>query len=283
MKAQIKNYMSLTKKEWNGMLVLVILIVAILAAPYAYQWYHKDSTINIKEFNEAVLQLKKANPGSFSAGNNSAAHNLSKPLYFKFDPNNLPADRWKMLGLTDKQITTIQHYHAKGGRFYKAADFKKIYGIADSNYKALAPYMQISAVEMPIAEVVELNTADSAKLTALNGIGPSFATRIIYYRERLGGFVNKEQLKEVFGFDELKYNELKGLVKVDPRRIKKIAINTITFDQLRLMPYLNYKQVNAIIEYRKQHGNYSAMADLKNIAIVDEGILRKIEPYISYK
>jgi competence protein ComEA len=45
MKAQLKNYMSLTKKEWNGMLVLLVLIALVLAAPYVYQWFHKDNTI----------------------------------------------------------------------------------------------------------------------------------------------------------------------------------------------------------------------------------------------
>jgi competence ComEA-like helix-hairpin-helix protein len=130
--------------------------------------------------------------------------------------------------------------------------------------------------------IVELNTADSAKLTTVQGIGAAFATRIIYYRERLGGFISKEQLKEIYGLDEIKFKEVKDHVKVDPARIRLININTITFDKLRLMPYLNYKQVNAFIEYRKQHGNYNSMADLKNIAIIDDQILRKIEPYIIF-
>lgn len=283
MKAQVKNYMSLTKKEWNGMLVLVVLIIVVLAAPYFYQWYHKDSTINVKEFNDAVALLKKANPGSFSAAAKTGKNEALPRTLFKFDPNNLPADQWKKLGISDKQITIIQHYQAKGGRFYKAADLKKIYGVTDDDYDVLAPYIAIGTVSKPVNRVIELNSADSAGLTALDGVGPAFAKRIIYYRERLGGFVNKAQLKEVFGFDDIKYSEVQSQVKVDPSRIRKIDINTITFDKLRLMPYLSYKQVNAIIEYRTQHGNYTAMGDLKNIAIIDEGILRKIEPYLSFK
>jgi competence protein ComEA len=49
------------------------------------------------------------------------------------------------------------------------------------------------------------------------------------------------------------------------------------------MPYLNYKQVNAIVEYRKQHGEYASIGDLKNIAIIDADILRKIGPYLVFK
>lgn len=279
MKAQLKNYLSLTKKEWNGMLVLVILIIAVLAAPYVYQWYHKDSTINSKAFYEAAAQLNQANPG-YQAAASAGPQNGSLS---KFDPNTLPAAKWKELGLSDRQVAIIINYRSKGGRFYKVEDLKKVYGITDSNYKALAPYIDIPTSKEPVAVVVELNTADSASLTALDGIGPAYAKRIINYRERLGGFVNKEQLKEVYGLDELKYAEIAGQLKVDAWRIRKIDINTITFDKLRLMPYLGYKQVNAIIEYRNQHGNYASVADLKNIAILTDQILIKISPYLVIK
>jgi competence protein ComEA len=89
-------------------------------------------------------------------------------------------------------------------------------------------------------------------------------------------------LKEVYGLDDMKFKEVKDHVKVNPAHIRRININTITFDKLRLMPYLNYKQVNALIEYRKQHGNYNSMVDLKDIAIIDDQILRKIEPYLIF-
>ena len=47
--------------------------------------------------------------------------------------------------------------------------------------------------------VVEINTADSAELMRLNGIGASFSRRIVKYRNLLGGFISKEQLLEVYG------------------------------------------------------------------------------------
>ena len=59
MKAQIKKYLSITKKEWNGLVVLVILIAGVLAAPYIYQLFRKDNTINLKDFDKAVAQLSK--------------------------------------------------------------------------------------------------------------------------------------------------------------------------------------------------------------------------------
>jgi competence protein ComEA len=276
MKAQIKNYLSLTKKEWNGMVVLLVLIALVLIAPYVYQWLRKDNTINVTEFNTAVAALNKANPRLLN-GPEPPKNGL-----FKFDPNTASADDWQRLGITAKQAAIIKNYTSKGGRFRKAEDLQKIYGLSKVDYAKLAPFIIIPKENIRAIVVVELNAADSSKLTSIDGIGGAFAKRIIYYRERLGGFITKEQLKEVYGIDALKYDEIKNQVKVDAGRIRKININTISFDKLRLMPYLNYKQVNAIIEYRKQHGDYTSTGDLKNIAIIDDDILRKIEPYLVF-
>jgi hypothetical protein len=69
MKAPIKSYLSVTKKEWNGMVVFIILIALVLAAPYVYQMCCKDNIINFKEFDKAVALLnrgKKTNPSNNS-------------------------------------------------------------------------------------------------------------------------------------------------------------------------------------------------------------------------
>ena len=289
MKTRIKNYLSITKKEWNGLVILVVLIALVLAAPYVYQLFRKDNTINFKDFDKAVAQINKegGNVG-FTADSGASDEKIAKPVMFPFNPNDLTIAQWKQLGLSAHQAEVIKHYVDKGGRFYTKEDVKKIYAITADDYKRLEPYIEIpegehASKKIKSGEVIELNTADSAKLTELNGIGGSFAIRIVRYRTRLGGFYKKEQLKEVYGIDSMKYEGIKSDVSVNPGKIKKIDINTISFDELRLFPYLSYKQVNATIEYRKQHGNYASMADLKNIVLLDEGILRKIEPYLSFK
>jgi competence protein ComEA len=41
--------------------------------------------------------------------------------------------------------------------------------------------------------------------------------------------------------------------------------------------------MSAIIEYRKQHGDYHSMEDLRQVAILNDEILRKIAPYLTFK
>jgi competence ComEA-like helix-hairpin-helix protein len=289
MKTQIKKYLSITKKEWNGLVVLVVLIAIVLVAPYVYQLLHKDKTINIKDFDKAFAQFSKLEGQKGYSGNKPLSDDkIPNPVMLPFNPNQLTVQQWEQLGLSERQSAVIKHFETKGGRFYSREDLKKIYAITPGDYKRLEPYIQIpesvvTAKKIKPGEIIELNGADSAKLTELRGIGPSFALRIIRYRGRLGGFYHKEQLKEIFGIDSLVYAAIKDQVSVNPDKVKKININTVSFDQLRIFSYLGYKQVNAIIQYRVQHGNYNAIADLKNIAILDDKILRKIEPYLNFK
>lgn len=131
--------------------------------------------------------------------------------------------------------------------------------------------------------VIELNPADSARLTELKGIGALFAQRIVNYRNRLGGFINIDQLKEVYGMDKDRYAEMQAQVSVDPSQIRKIHINKVDFDGLKYSPYLTFKQMNAIVQFREQHGDYASLNDMRDIAILNDEILRKIEPYIDFK
>ena len=204
------------------MIVLVILIAMVLAAPYIYRQFHKDKLINFNNFDNAAALLDKAQKADSIAA-------LKSPV-----SNTEP------------------------GKIFTSPKLKP-------------------------GATVELNKADSAQLTQVHGIGPSFAMRIIRYRYRLGGYYNKEQLKEVYGIDDAKYNEIKNELTINRNAITKININTISFASLRQLPYLDYKQASALIEYRNQHGKYASMDDIRNVAIITPEIITKIEPYISFK
>jgi competence protein ComEA len=291
MKSHLKSYFSVTKKEWNGMVVLLIILLAVLAAPYVYQQFHEDKVVDFKDLDKNAALLKYTKGGEIAGNSTNGAlsdDKITNPKLFVFNPNNLPAEQWKQLGLSERQISILKHYEAKGGHFNHKADLQKIYSITPEDYKRLEPYINIpdaGYISNKIApgEVIDINKADSAGLTRIHGIGPFFAQRIVEYRQRLGGFLYKEQLKEVYGIDTTKYAEIKNQVSVSAVHITKIKINDVDFEGLRKFPYLTNKQTNAVIQYRQQHGNYRSIADMKNIVILDELILRKIEPYINFK
>src|SRR3546814_26349 len=201
----------------------------------------------------------------------------------------------------------IKNYEAKVGHFWKKADLAKIYAINESDYARLEPYIdikQVKRVEPPTVAVshrdsggraippvappaaprvlhIDLNDADSIELQYLPGIGPVFASRIVRFRDLLGGFHHVSQLMDVYGFDSLRFAELRPHVYVDTALVKKIALNTAEYQRFRDHPLINHKLANAIVQYRKQHGPYSAIRDLLRIAIMDEQIFLKIAPYLT--
>lgn len=130
--------------------------------------------------------------------------------------------------------------------------------------------------------VVELNTADTATLQLLYGIGPVFASRIVKYRSLLGGYVRTEQLREVYGMTDERYNQILPYITVDTGAVDKIHINSATIDQLRRHPYIDYYQAKAIVQFRQQGNNLTNMTDLLLVNLIDEETVAKLYGYIQF-
>ncbi len=293
-----RSFFSFTKREYNGLLVFVLLILLVQFSPAIYSFFKKEEKTDFTQFEKEIEAFEASAKTNNTHKYSSTPHPDSKHesvRYFDFDPNTLEPDGWKKLGLSAKQVHVINNYVSKGGRFYKPEDLKKIYSISLEDYTGLLPYIKIAprqnsytSTKTPFfapkkeKAIVELNTADSAQLETLPGIGAAFASRIIKYRNRLGGFYDKEQLKEVYGLDSAKYVKLEDQVSVNPASVTTININTATFDDLKKQPYLSYKQMNALLQYRKQHGFFKSPEDLKKILIINDLTLKKITPYLSF-
>ena len=110
------------------------------------------------------------------------------------------------------------------------------------------------------------------------GIGAYFARKIWRYRERLGGFVSKEQLLEVQDFPEsaLPY------FTVSPSAVRKLNINSATNEQLRQHPYIDYAMARQICDYRRLHGKVRSLDDLRLLPSFTAAVIKRLTPYIEY-
>ena len=63
-------------------------------------------------------------------------------------------------------------------------------------------------------EIVNINTASQTELESLPGIGPSLALKIINYRKENGKFSSIEDIKNVSGIGESKFEVLKNFIRV---------------------------------------------------------------------
>jgi DNA uptake protein ComE-like DNA-binding protein len=160
---------------------------------------------------------------------------------------------------------------ARGNRrtaFSKGASFHS----KDSLYK-LKPFPKETFT-------IELNSADTLDLQRLRGVGPGFARRIVTYRERLGGFHDKSQLLEIWGFDSAKYNMVVSNVAVNRDSVRMIDLNTIAFKDLLRHPYFPFAIAKAIFLYRKEHKRFASVEELRKIDLISDSTYRKMIMYV---
>ena len=184
--------------------------------------------------------------GSHSARTEAVRESLprKKVESFRFDPNTVSVEDLCRLGFTLKQAQSIDNYRKKGGRFRRKADFAKSFVVSDSVYKRLEQYIDIP--------LTDLNLADSVAFDALPGIGGWFAAKIIEHRKALGGYSYKEQLMDIYRFDQEKYDALSDLITVSREHITPYPLWTLPEDSLSKHPYIGDKEAaRAIVLFRE--------------------------------
>ncbi|MBL7778130.1 MAG: helix-hairpin-helix domain-containing protein [Chitinophagales bacterium] len=311
----LEKYFTFTANERRAVIALMAIAPFIYLVPATYKYLFPTPEItvdtaaiaNVNAFitaykaREAEEQLREDTIASGSEFNPYAHENFrskdAKALQpcFSFDPNKVSIDEWIKLGFTEKQALSIEKFKAKGGKFYRPEDLQKIHVISEDMYAHLLPCVQI---ELPkfvkdtfghkahtayIAKdfTIDIATADSALFERQKGIGPSLASRIVRYRNRLGGFTSIEQISEVWGMPDSTYQLLKPNFILSSNTVQTLNINVADMETLRKHPYINYSLARIICSYREQHGKYKSKDELLNITVITDSIFKKLEPYIT--
>lgn len=314
MQRWLSTYFGFSRTELYGIFTLLVLVSLLWISPRIYRFMISDeggiSESDLQAIRDFEASRIQAGPPRQTYSRDDEVYEpMHSITYFEFDPNGLAVVDWKRLGLSERQISVIKNYEAKGGRFRQASDLQKIYSISDANYERLAPYIRIREQTLetknddmmglttappkpttldqskvpatkPLVSL-DLNLVDSLDLQQLPGIGPVFASRIVRFRDRLGGFHDKRQLMDVYGFDEERYSGLEEQVYAYTDAVSQIDINEAEYTDLVAHPFISSKQANAVVQYRKQHGTYQNVEDLLKIVTIDEEIFRKIVPYLT--
>jgi competence protein ComEA len=307
----IADYFSFSKKERRGIIVVLVCIVLLLFIPFLFPYFIKKETVDADAFKKdiAALHSKQLSDSSnafsskhydddrynaYDQPEEKRSYKIKGELFY-FDPNTITATEWKRLGVRDKTVATIQNYLSKGGKFYKPEDLGKIWGFFPDEIERLTPYVQIQQpqqnyteskpfeskpYEKPKRSPVDINSADTTAFIALPGIGSKLSQRIISFRDKLGGFYKIEQVGETFGLPDSVFQKIKTTLVLNTKTVNQININTATVDELKAHPYLRWNLANAIVQYRTQHGNFTTVADIKKIMLIDEVTFAKVAPYL---
>ena len=254
-----------------GAIALAFLIIGyqvalfVHGAAVAHLVSHRDAPDTVfvvdRELAEEVLAAEEGAPvqvGKASEGSSGrvtvrreAAHSPTaerirekaspRPVEsFPFDPNTVSVSDLQRLGFSEKQALSIDSYRRKGGRFRRPSDFAKSYVVADSVFARLEPFIRIPRID--------INSADSTAFDTLPGIGAYFASKMVSYRNELGGYSYPEQLMDIYKFDQAKFDALKDLITVGPS--EPYPLWTLPEEELAHHPYLDRHSAHAIVLFR---------------------------------
>ena len=280
--------------------VILILILACLFRP-SRQSLSDASLHNL----DSLLAMRQAAMELQQHQQAEKPQEIAELHPFPFNPNALTEDEWRQIGLTDRQIRNIMNYKAKGGKFYSKNDLGKLYTISEEDFAQLEPFIVLPEVaRKPIMKtdteqksgqeetakpkdkktipIVDLNTADSLALVELPQIGAYTAVRIIEFRDKLGGFVDKEQLRDVKGMDEARFAAIQPYIRIGEAETKKIDVNRADFKTLVHHPYLSYEQVKRIFNQREQRGMIKNWEQLEALLREEGEVNPLLEFYVKY-
>lgn len=243
----IRSTLGFSKSEANGMIILLPLVFIIVASPYIYKhWIYNPDVVEFDyEYMERTLSMLEEN-----IANDSMIKAEEREKYY--------ADMYK------SKSKSYPSYQKLGSKKLENTHIKPTYV-----KKEIQPF--------------DINLADTTELKKIKGIGSVLSARIIKYRDWLGGFTSKEQLKEVYGLKDSVLLSLDTLAFIAKEfKPKSLRINTLPSNDIKKHPYVSYNLANALDAYKFQHGTISSIDDLKQIKLFDSVVLQKLSPYLDF-
>lgn len=289
------KFFYLQKSDRRVILLLLGIIVAALAVGYFFDGEPEEAAM--EEVPAQKAEKQQHPKASYYQGE------PKQPELFPFDPNTADSTQLLRLGLQPWQVRNIYKYRAAGGIYREPSDFARLYGLTLKQYRQLEPYIRISEDYQPAArfiskdvtmeerdtmrypvklqpqERIVLNTADTAQLRKVPGIGHYFARKIVEYRERLGGYVSVQQLLEIEDFPDTAINYF---IIPDDTQLRKLNLNRLSLNELKRHPYISFYQARAIVDYRRLHGPLESLQQLSLSRDFPPEAIRRLAPYVEF-
>lgn len=285
------------RERWGSLLVVALAAVALLL-PRVLRW-------NAGPIKESNLQLADLPSGNEAESELPDAYgNSGKGKIRKIHLKYAKLEELLQIGFSNETAAKIISDYKQGKRLQDVSELAKLTQLSETVllehispksfknfYKDAANKAQIekeedvefNQAEKRVAkyERVDLNVCDTAALTALPGIGSKTALRLINFRNKLGGFYSFSQIKETYGIDTNTMNKLSGYLLIDPTKIRKININSVTEKELATHPYCKGYQAKAVLNYIAQHGKLTAES-FGNLKVFTPSELTKLRNYVSF-
>ena len=282
----LRDYFTLNKTERQGFVILCILMMLALVLNYLAENIDFEGEAQFPEFS------------SLPDPENSEREIVADLILFPFDPNSITPEELDLLNLPGNVRTNILRYREKGGVFRKQEDVKRLYGMSDSLFLILEPFLVFNSRERKVqplvreATVREFYPFDPNTLpdSAFHELPlPSWLVRnILSYRAKGGKFRQKEDLKVIYGMDDAIYSMLDPWLLIEQAAANIPAREVIPVLDINQADSLNWVGLpgigpvfaSRILKYRGQLGGFHSVEQLGEVFGMTPERISGIRPYL---
>lgn len=276
-----------TKSNLRGSFVFLTIIVFVFVLPDLLVYFSPPAKLSITNIDhkekKAFGDVKKHARRSYSFRDSDSKY--STPAS-KFNPDTYTREEWMALGLSEKQANVILKFRIRSNE-----DLKKIFVISEEFYELIKDSTVYEATPPAPNKTwvkngdrmivrVDVNSANEDELMKVPGIGPFYAKNIVKKRLELGGFIDLDQLLEVWKVDAAKLEAWKPYLFLSSDKVKRLNLNTATDKELAAHPYISWNLANSLVKLRLQKGSYKKVEDAMKSDLMTKELLEKLKPYL---
>ncbi|CAN5315697.1 helix-hairpin-helix domain-containing protein [soil metagenome] len=286
----LKSHFVFNKSQRNGIFLLVI-IICVLQLIYFFTSRTLSPPPETEDPQLIVFQQKIDSVKLATKAGDTLR-------IFPFNPNFLTDYRGYTLGMSIEEIDRLHQFRAQEKWVNTAKDFQEVTGINDSLLEIITPYFRfpewvtnarraVTTRPPPSKQVgyhskQDLNAASVDDLIQIRGIGETLANRIVNYRNRIGGFQDDIQLKDIYGLNfETREEVIKNFTVKNAPKIEILNINTASVVQLSEIPYINYELAREIVNYRLLNEGIRSFEELAKIREFPSEKIDRIALYLT--
>ena len=210
-----------------------------------------------------------------------------------FDPNTVTYEELREMNVDKFVARNIVKYRSTGRTFSIPEDVAIVYGISDSLYAQLKPYIRIGAKYLPQPKTYasdtltgerftrksrafkripfDPNTLDAEGFYGLGCFTARQAEAMVEYRQRLGGFRSLLEFADCYLISDTLYAAMEEFITLSPiPEPEKVLVDINSADSTTLvaLPGIGPASAVDIILYREKLGGYHSTEQLKDLAVI---------------
>jgi DNA uptake protein ComE-like DNA-binding protein len=269
----IRDYFSFTRSERRGLVVLVsILMFSIVLYFFADKF----------NFTKPISETEKK---KFLEWAKQKEHPIAeeKLRFFSFNPNTIAEEELDSLGIPSEIKNNLIRYRNKGGAFSRPEDFRKLYGMTDTIFSRLLPYITIpsgkSSISLTLSSdpgtkvfMFDPNKVSENELTKL-GFSTYQKNNLLKYRKSGARFEKKTDLLKVYGIDSAFYYKIADYLMLgenpyassEQQEVILIELNQADSASLVKLRGIGAYFAGRIIRYRNILGGYCSIRQLMEV------------------